>query len=130
MHLLPGATRARIRHAEALLPDDRESAAALLERAWSDAADAGLGLLQVDAERAGRRANIRLVPDPAAPFHLTPRELDVLRLVAQGRTNPQIGEALFISRKTASVHVSNILSKLHVRSRGEAAALAHRMGLT
>jgi DNA-binding NarL/FixJ family response regulator len=54
----------------------------------------------------------------------------VLRLVAQGRTNPEIGNELFISRKTASVHVSNILSKLGVRSRGAAAALAHRAGLT
>ena len=50
--------------------------------------------------------------------------------MAQGRTNPQIGEELFISRKTASVHVSNILSKLGVRTRGEAAAVAHRAGIT
>ena len=66
----------------------------------------------------------------ALPFDLTPRELEVLQLVAQGRTNPQIGEELFISRKTASVHVSNILSKLGVRTRGEAAAVAHRAGIT
>jgi DNA-binding NarL/FixJ family response regulator len=60
---------------------------------------------------------------------LTPRELEVLRLVAAGRSNGQIAEALFISRKTASVHVSNILAKLGVHSRTEAAAAAHRLGL-
>jgi DNA-binding NarL/FixJ family response regulator len=53
----------------------------------------------------------------------------VLHLLADGRSNPQIAEALFISRKTASVHVSNILGKLGVASRGEAAAMAHRLGL-
>lgn len=60
---------------------------------------------------------------------LTPRESDVLRLVAQGLSNGQIGEKLFISTKTASVHVSNILAKLGVRSRGEAAAVAHQLRL-
>jgi DNA-binding NarL/FixJ family response regulator len=53
----------------------------------------------------------------------------VVLLVADGRTNRQIGEQLFISEKTASVHVSRILAKLHVGSRGEAAAVAHRVGL-
>ncbi|GLZ14457.1 helix-turn-helix transcriptional regulator [Actinomadura sp. NBRC 104425] len=67
--------------------------------------------------------------DGAAAFGLTPRELEVLRLVAQGRSNREIAEALFISAKTASVHVSNILGKLDVASRGEAAATAHRLGL-
>jgi DNA-binding CsgD family transcriptional regulator len=130
LHLMPGATRARIRHAEMLLPDDRQQAAELLDRAWREAVDAGLSLLRTDAERVGRRANIQLTAVSALPFDLTPRELEVLRLVAQGRTNPQIGEELFISRKTASVHVSNILSKLGVRTRGEAAAVAHRAGIT
>jgi DNA-binding CsgD family transcriptional regulator len=60
---------------------------------------------------------------------LTDRELEVLQLVAAGRSNPQIAAELFISPKTASVHVSNIISKLGVSSRGEAAALSHRLGL-
>ena len=51
-------------------------------------------------------------------------------LLAAGRSNPQIAEALFISPKTASVHVSNILGKLGVDSRVEAAAVAHRLGVT
>jgi DNA-binding NarL/FixJ family response regulator len=58
---------------------------------------------------------------------LTPRELDVLRLVAEGLSNGQIGGRLFISTKTVSVHVSNILAKLGVASRTEAAAVAHRL---
>ena len=53
----------------------------------------------------------------------------MLREVAAGRTNRQIAESLFMSPKTASVHVSNILTKLDVRSRGEAAAVAHRLRL-
>ena len=60
---------------------------------------------------------------------LTQREAEVLRLVAGGWTNQQIGDALFITRKTASVHVSNILGKLGVDHRTEAAAVAHRLGL-
>ena len=62
-------------------------------------------------------------------FGLTARELEVLQLVAEGRSNGEIAEQLFISRKTASVHVSNILGKLGVTTRVQAAALAHRMGL-
>ena len=60
---------------------------------------------------------------------LTDRERDVLTLLAEGRTNREIGEALFMAEKTASVHVSRILAKLDVRSRTEAAAVAHRLGL-
>ncbi|MGP8298930.1 helix-turn-helix transcriptional regulator [Streptomyces inhibens] len=66
---------------------------------------------------------------PAESLGLTPRERDVLRLVADGRSNRQIADALFISPKTASVHVSNILAKLGVSGRGEAGAVAHRLRL-
>ncbi|WP_237517951.1 LuxR C-terminal-related transcriptional regulator, partial [Streptomyces sp. SID7804] len=86
-----------------------------------------------------RRARIALAPaardaatapaDPADALGLTGRERDVLRLVAAGHTNRRIAEELFISPKTASVHVSNILAKLNVSGRGEAAAVAHRLGL-
>jgi DNA-binding CsgD family transcriptional regulator/tetratricopeptide (TPR) repeat protein len=63
------------------------------------------------------------------PFGLTPREQQVLTLVARGATNREIGAELFMAEKTASVHVSRILAKLDVRSRTEAAAVAHRQGL-
>lgn len=67
--------------------------------------------------------------DGAATTSLTPREREVLLRLAQGYSNRRIAEDLFISVKTASVHVSNILGKLEVANRGEAAALAHRLGL-
>jgi DNA-binding NarL/FixJ family response regulator len=63
------------------------------------------------------------------PFGLTPRERQVLALIAEGATNRQIGSALYMAEKTASVHVSRILSKLGVRSRTQAAAVAHRLHL-
>ena len=67
------------------------------------------------------------MPDEVAG--LTTRELDVLRLIAAGHTNPEIGKALYMSPKTASVHVSRILTKLDVKTRTEAAGVAHRLGL-
>nr|WP_301539448.1 AAA family ATPase [Nocardioides sp. zg-1308] len=60
---------------------------------------------------------------------LTPREREILALVAEGRSNGEIGKQLFISTKTVSVHVSNILAKLDAASRTEAAAVARRRGL-
>jgi DNA-binding CsgD family transcriptional regulator len=60
---------------------------------------------------------------------LTAREREVLGLVALGRTNRQIADELFISENTAGVHVSNIIGKLGVTGRGEAAAVAYRLGL-
>ena len=89
---------------------------------WTTVRDGIVGL--------ARRARLDIdVPDDVAPsaaerYGLTGRELEVLALVAEGRTNRQIAEALFISAKTASVHVSNILGKLGVANRGEAAAAA------
>ncbi|MCX2181694.1 AAA family ATPase [Streptomyces sp. SKN60] len=133
---------ARHRLADALLAEGgrREEAAALLHAARATAVRLGAQPLREDVELLAARA--RLAPLSAAPdvprqrepeegvaFGLTPREQDVLRLVAAGRTNRQIAEELFISPKTASVHVSNILAKLGVAGRGEAAALAHRLRL-
>jgi DNA-binding NarL/FixJ family response regulator len=81
------------------------------------------------AARAGLTSAGSAAGAPGLLATLTTRELEVLRLVAVGRTNGEIGTELFISTKTASVHVSNILAKLGVGARGEAAALAHREGL-
>ncbi len=85
----------------------------------------------------GRSALVRAVagePHPADrhrdTFGLSGREREVLALVALGRTNREIGERLFISQKTVGVHVGNILSKLEVSGRVEAAAVAIRLGLT
>ena len=66
---------------------------------------------------------------PADPFGLTPRERQVLTLLAEGATNRQIGAALYMAEKTASVHVSRILAKLGVQGRTQAAAVAHRLHL-
>jgi DNA-binding NarL/FixJ family response regulator len=68
--------------------------------------------------------------DELARFGLTEREREVLALVAAGRSNPEIARELYISAKTVSVHVSNILTKLGVGGRVEAAAVAHRLGIT
>jgi DNA-binding CsgD family transcriptional regulator len=67
--------------------------------------------------------------EAADPFGLTERERQVLELVAGGRTNREIGQELYMAEKTAGVHVSRMLAKLDVRSRTEAAAVAHRLGL-
>jgi DNA-binding CsgD family transcriptional regulator len=94
----------------------------LLERANSLARRARLG---IETREPGPGEE----PD-AAPFDLTDRELEVLRLLAVGLSNREIGETLYMSPKTASVHVSRIFTKLGVSGRVEAAAIAHRHGLT
>ncbi len=63
------------------------------------------------------------------PMGSAPRECEVLASLCTGATNRQIAATLFISEKTAGVHVSNIMRKLGVSNRGEAAALAHREGM-
>ncbi|MBB4923419.1 DNA-binding CsgD family transcriptional regulator/tetratricopeptide (TPR) repeat protein [Kitasatospora kifunensis] len=130
---------------------ERERAGELLREAGPLAGLRGDLELGREIARLAERAGVARVLRPAAPgradrapgaavavagpvqgaaaFHLTPRETDVLRLLTEGRTNRQIAEELFISPKTASVHVSNILAKLEVSGRGEAAALAHRLRL-
>jgi DNA-binding NarL/FixJ family response regulator len=68
-------------------------------------------------------------PGAAGATVLTGREREVLALVAEGLTNREIGRRLFISEKTASVHLSNLMAKLDVSSRTEAVTVAHRRGL-
>jgi DNA-binding CsgD family transcriptional regulator len=111
---------------------DRAEAAQLIREADGLACRVGPGLLRTATDAAARRVGIDLDPVGAkssAPFGLTDREVEVLSLVAAGRTNKQIAQELYISPKTASVHVSNILAKLGVTGRGEASALAHQHGL-
>lgn len=136
---------ARVRHrlAGALLladggDDERDRATELLRLAGAVAGHLGARPLADAVALLAQRARLTLTrvpaqaPAPADPVEalgLTSRERDVLRLVSVGRTNRQIAEELFISPKTASVHVSNILAKLGVSGRGEAAAVAHRLGL-
>jgi DNA-binding NarL/FixJ family response regulator len=81
------------------------------------------------AAAAGDGTSAPVPPSAAERVGLTARELDVLRLVAGGSTNREIGQALYISQKTVSVHVSRILAKLDARTRVEAAGMAHRLGL-
>lgn len=107
---------------------DREGAAVRLRAAQPLAVALRANPLVEEIEILSRRVGATAVA-PISPEMLTPRELEVLRLVALGRSNRDIAAELFISAKTVSVHVSNILGKLGVASRGEAAAAAHRRSL-
>jgi DNA-binding CsgD family transcriptional regulator len=121
--------RARWRLAEALLAAG-DRAAALAE--WELARETAGKLRAVPLENAllefGRRARFGAGGDQG-DGGLTGREVEVLRLVAEGLTNREIAERLFIAQKTASVHVSNILAKLEVSTRTQAAAAARQRGL-
>jgi DNA-binding CsgD family transcriptional regulator len=120
---------------------ERELASAAAAQALDVAGVLGAGWLAGEIEGLAARARLTLggrepaAPEPHAeapaadPFGLTPRERQVLELLARGATNREIGAELFMAEKTASVHVSRILAKLDVRSRTEAAAVAHRLGL-
>ena len=132
------AAYAQWRHADALLADGAGSGPATgpLRAAHAAAARLGAAPLQTEIEALARRARISLIPAepgptpaPTHPHGLTDREAAVLRLLAAGHTNREIGQQLFISPKTASVHVTNILRKLGVRDRVQAAAAAVRLGL-
>ncbi len=132
------AAYARFRLAEALLAtrETRSDAAPALREAHDSTVALGARPLQADIELLARHARIELAtdatsviaPSPADDYGLTERETEVIRLVASGWSNQEIADALFITRKTASVHVSNILGKFGVRNRVEAAAIAHRLG--
>jgi len=137
------AAWAQWREAEALLASGAPKAKgeATLRAAHAAAVRLRAAPLRHELELLAQRGRVRLhaatEPSPAtaetrpisASLGLTAREAEVLALVAAGRTNRQIGQALFITPKTASVHVSRILAKLGVGGRGEAAAVAHRLGL-
>ncbi len=84
---------------------------------------------RISLTEAGPASGASAQLDARDRLGLTPRETEVLRLVAAGQSNRQIAEQLFISAKTASVHVSNILAKLDVDGRDAAAATAHRLRL-
>ena len=132
---------ARWREAEALMAGrDREGASRAASAALASARRLGSAWLAEEVESLAARARLQLGegaeaaaavarPESDDPFGLTVRERDVLALVAAGATNREIGERLHMAEKTASVHVSRILAKLNVRSRTEAAAVAHRQGL-
>jgi DNA-binding CsgD family transcriptional regulator/tetratricopeptide (TPR) repeat protein len=138
------ASTCRWRAAEAYVEDgDRGAAAEVASVALATARELGsrwlVDELTALAERArldlerGAAADHPAVSDDGAsedPFGLTARERQVLALLAEGATNRQIGNSLFMAEKTASVHVSRILSKLGVRSRTQAAAVAHRLHLS
>ena len=130
---------ARYRHAEAILASGGPAveAAAPLREAHAVTSGLGAAPLRTAIETLASRARIQLEsqpgsPDQAAkrpPTTLTARELEVLELVAAGHSNREIGDRLFITEKTASVHVTHAMDKLGALSRYEAAATATRLGL-
>lgn len=138
------AAMSRWRAAEAYVEaGDRAAATELAAATLLRARGLGSRWLTDEIETLCERARLKLgshpdgahSPSPARatqpdPFGLTPRERQVLALIAEGATNRQIGAALYMAEKTASVHVSRILSKLGVRSRTQAAAVAHRLHLS
>jgi DNA-binding CsgD family transcriptional regulator len=130
---------ARWREAEAVLNagSDRGRATELLRQAWRIAEDLGAAPLRARIEQMGQRARIGMDPTKPEPtsesltrdLGITAREAEVLGHLAQGRTDGQIAGELFISKKTASVHVSNIIRKLNVSNRVAAGELGRSMGL-
>ncbi len=129
---------ARLHEAEAALTTSAPARAAeALQAAYRVASEVGAAPLLERVEAVARRTRLSVEPSPVRTMGvedvkrlgLTSREAEVLALVAAGGTNRQIGEQLFVSEKTVSVHVSNILRKLGVTSRVDAAAIAQRLHL-
>jgi DNA-binding CsgD family transcriptional regulator/tetratricopeptide (TPR) repeat protein len=127
-----------LRHASACVRnDDRDGAAESISAALQVADRLRAAPVREAAFNLARRGRIQLSREPGAPTHagtarlrrLTSRELVVLQLVAQGMSNEEIAQSLFISPKTASVHVSRILTKLGVTSRAKATAVAYEEGI-
>ena len=116
------AVQARIELAAALTrrraPGDLGQAAAALDAVAGDAGQ--LGMVPFTARIGPLRARLPATAAPRSP--LSPRELEVARLVAQGLTNKQIGETLFVSERTAENHVRHILVKLGFGNRSQIAA--------
>lgn len=127
-------TQARLRGAEALFAaGDRVAAAQQLRLGAAISTRIGAQRLTDAANTLARRARVTL-PTTAAepserPYDLTPREREVLALVADGLTDRTIGARLYISHRTVERHVSNLLAKLGAERRAELASLAHRLGL-
>jgi DNA-binding CsgD family transcriptional regulator len=129
---------ARYRHAEAILASGAPAvdAAAPLREAHAVTRALGAAPLRTAIETLASRARIQLKSEPGSPDQppkrppttLTARELEVLELVAAGHSNREIGDRLFITEKTASVHVTHAMDKLGALSRYEAAATATRLG--
>ena len=117
---------------------DRDRATRAARAALGTADALGAAPLAAEIRRLAVRGRLDLaappddldaVVDPVAGLGISPREREVLALLALGRTNRQIADELFISDKTASVHVTHLLRKLGVASRIEAAAVGQRVGL-
>ncbi len=132
---------ARWREAESLLAQAVDvDAIAAVRRVHDTALGLGASRLVEEIENLATWYRVDLLPpaeervdepaDALAAYALTARELEVLAALAEGRSNKEIADSLFISVKTASVHVSNLLRKLDVPGRREAARLAHRLGVT
>jgi len=123
--------RTRWRWAEALLEaGDRAAAQVQLSHAEAAAREMGAEPLLGAFRALARRGRLELPgARPPRATRLTDRETEVLALIARGLTNRQIGEQLFISAKTVSVHVSNLLAKLGASGRAEAVGIAHQGGL-
>ncbi len=124
------ALEPRLMLAEDLLAQgERDEGRELLAKVWLDAHEMHAEDYEVQARRSASRSRVPLpaeAMDRGPLNRLTAREREVLDLLADGATNRAIAQTLFISEKTASVHVSRVLAKLGVPNRGAAAAVARR----